>query len=55
MDNQKTISKELDEICQTMCDSYCKYPSMEPPEGKDENWLTDDDESPCNMCPMMRL
>lgn len=50
----KTISQMLEDIAHEMCDHYCKYSAMEPPEGKDENWLLDDD-SPCQMCPLQRL
>lgn len=56
MDEKKTITQELEDICNQMCDSYCRYTCLvEPPEGKDENWLTEDDDSPCNTCPLSRL
>ena len=55
MDDKKTISQELEKIHNQMCDSYCKYPSMKPPEGKDSDWLTEDDDSPCVTCPLNRL
>lgn len=51
----KTITQILEDVSNEMCESYCKYTHMEPPEGKDENWLTEDDESPCIMCPLNRL
>lgn len=50
----KTITKMLEDIAQEMCDGFCKYTAMEPPEGKDENWLMEDD-SPCQMCPLQKL
>lgn len=52
---KKTITKMLEEVMTEMCDSYCKYPLQEPPEGKDENWLGEDKDSPCNSCPLRRL
>lgn len=55
MDEEKTIPQMLEDIAKEMCDHYCKYSAQEPPEGKDENWLIEDDESPCNTCPMNRL
>jgi len=48
------IQHEFEEICQEMCDKYCKYPEMEPPEGKGCDWLYEDD-SPCQKCPLNRL
>ncbi len=51
----KTITKMLEDIAQEMCEGFCKYTAMEPPEGKDEDWLVNDDESPCGMCPLNRL
>ena len=47
--------RELEEIKMEMCDKYCKYPNQAPPEGKDEDWLLEDKESPCNSCPLLRL
>ena len=49
-----SVTEKLEEVKERMCDSYCKYPCMEPPEGKDENWLTDED-SPCRDCPLLAL
>ena len=54
MDEPKTITKMLEDIAQDICDHYCKFTEMEPPEGKDENWLLDDD-SPCQTCPLQKL
>lgn len=48
------IIEILEETLAEMCDHYCKYPEMTPPEGKDENWLFDSD-SPCNNCPLNKL
>ena len=52
---QVTITQMLEDICQEMCQDFCRYTHMEPPEGKDDNWLTEDDDSPCNRCPLNRL
>lgn len=50
-----SISNTLEMVKTDMCDSYCKYPEMSIPEGKDENWLLEDDASPCLKCPLNRL
>ena len=49
-----SVIETLEALKESICDSYCKYPCMEPPEGKDENWLADAD-SPCQSCPLMEL
>lgn len=38
-----------------MCDKYCKYPEKPIPEGKTEDWLWIDDDSPCINCPLNKL
>ena len=50
-----TITEQFEHIKESMCDKYCKYPCMPIPEGKDENWLCEDDDSPCNSCPLSEL
>lgn len=50
-----TISEQLEKAKEQMCDKYCKYPCMTPPEGKDENWLCEDEDSPCHECPLNKL
>ena len=50
--------KLMDIICevnQEICDGYCKYPNMPIPEGKDEDWLINDEDSPCISCPFNKL
>ncbi len=51
----KTISQQFEDIIQEMCDKYCKWPCEPIPEGKGEDWLIEDPESPCNSCPLNRL
>ncbi len=53
--NPLSIVETLELVETEICDSYCKFPTMTPPEGKDENWLTEDKDSPCNSCPLRRL
>lgn len=50
-----TIRQEIEKIAEEICDNYCKYPMQAPPEGKNENWLSEDDASPCLKCPLNRL
>lgn len=51
----KSVSEILEEVKAEMCNDFCKYTAQEPPEGKDEDWLVNDDESPCGICPLNRL
>lgn len=51
----KPISDILEEVREDMCNNYCKYPNMPVPEGKTEDWLFDDEDSPCNDCPLNYL
>lgn len=48
------IEAIVKEVIEEMCDNYCKYPEQLP-EGKDEDWLRNDPESPCADCPLSRL
>ena len=50
-----TVSEQFEKLKEKMCSEYCKYPTMEIPEGKDEDWLIEDDDSPCNTCPLNKL
>ena len=52
---KKSISDQIEEVKEAMCNKYCKYSEMEPPEGKGEDWLYTDDESPCQKCPLNDL
>lgn len=52
----KIITDEAAEnIKEKMCDEYCRYPIMPIPKGKTEDWLIEDPESPCNICPLSIL
>lgn len=51
----KTVVAIFEEVIEQMCDKYCRYPHEPIPEGKDEDWLMNDDDSPCNDCPLNRL
>lgn len=42
----------VDDYKSIMCDKYCKYPNQPIPEGKTEDWLIEDEDSPCNNCPL---
>lgn len=50
----ESIEDIIEEVKIQICDNFCKWPGAPIPEGKDENWLWDDD-SPCNDCPLNRL
>ena len=50
-----TINDILEDVTQQMCDNYCKYPLMGPPEGEGDEWLFASDNSPCNECPLNNL
>ena len=51
----KTLTEQLEEVKEEMCTNYCKYPNQPIPAGKTEDWLFDDDDSPCNKCPLNKL
>ena len=51
----KKVTEVLTEVVEEFCQHYCKYPEMETPEGKSDDWLTEDEDSPCNNCPFMRI
>ena len=49
-----TISEQIESIKERVCDCICKYTVMPIPEGKNDDWLFDDD-SPCKDCPLNDL
>lgn len=50
-----SITEQIEDIKQRMCDKYCIYSHQPIPEGKDEDWLYEDDDSPCSTCPLNEL
>ena len=55
---QKTVTRMLQEIVDDICDNYCKYPPMMIPEnpGDDVDMLEDMMyEQYCAKCPLVRL
>lgn len=55
MSEETSVPKILEHIAEVVCDYYCKYPDQPIPEGMDEDWLINSDESPCNDCPIRFL
>ena len=55
MENEKKVTDILEEVIEEMCDKYCHFPSDPVPEGKEEDWLTTDENSPCYTCPLNKL
>ena len=53
--NRNSVSEIIEDIKCQICDTRCKYPQMPIPEGKTEDWLIEDEDSPCNDCPLSRL
>ena len=49
-----SISECIEQVKTEICRDYCKYTGMEPPEGKDENWMYEED-SPYLTCPINNL
>ena len=49
----KTVTQIIQEVIETMCDKYCKYPAEYDPEEHDGVELFDSDI--CANCPLMRL
>ena len=47
-----SIPKMIEKVASEFCDKYCKYPDMPIPEGKDDDWLCTDEDSPCHSCPL---
>ena len=54
VEEMQSITDFLNEVAAEMCNGYCKYPEMEPPEGKDENWL-EEEGGICDKCPLGKL
>ena len=52
---KKTVAQVMEKVVKDMCDRYCKWPNEPIPEGKSEDWLLNDDDSPCNDCTLNRL
>lgn len=55
MEKEKKVTDILEEVIEAMCDRYCHFPSDPVSEGKDEDWLSFDSDSPCNTCPLNKL
>lgn len=56
MESEKqTVAQIMEQVIEDMCDRYCRWPNEPIPAGKTEDWLINDDESPCNDCPLNRL
>ena len=53
--NRQSITDLLDDAKTKMCNEYCRYPFMPIPEGKDDDWLAMDPDSPCKNCPLDML
>lgn len=51
----ETIAQQIEAICSDICDNYCKYPEEAKKAGKDENWLTESEDSPCWNCPLNKI
>ena len=52
LDKVTTITEQLDKIKEDICDHYCKYPEM---DGKEDDWLLMDEDSPCKNCPLNNI
>lgn len=54
----KTISEQMAEICEEMCDGYCKYPIIYAPsksENIDDDYIQRLFDERCESCPLHRL
>ena len=51
----QTISEIIEKVKADMCDHYCIYTHQPLPDGRSEDWLLEDDDSPCKKCPLLRL
>lgn len=51
----KSVTGMIEEVKEDMCNHYCKYSAAPIPEGRTEDWLLEDEDSPCNKCPLNRL
>jgi len=52
MEQKMTVTTIINKVIEQMCDEYCRFPREPIPEGKGEDWLTEDADSPCNTCPL---
>lgn len=50
-----TICQQIERVVEDMCNNYCKWPTQPIPEGKTEDWLLEDEDSPCENCPLNQL
>ena len=50
-----SIAEILEDTKAEMCNKYCRYPQEPIPEGRSDNWLVEDDDSPCMNCPLNNL
>lgn len=50
-----SVTELIEKVKEDMCNGYCKYSNAPIPEGKTEDWLYEDEDSPCNDCPLNRL
>ena len=50
---QKSISEQIEDVKQEMCDNYCKMPYRYSANEWEE--LLNDNKAPCNECPLNRL
>lgn len=48
----KTITSMFEKIAEEMCDKFCRYTHEGAPHGKPDDWLIEDEESPCRECPL---
>lgn len=56
MSETKTITEQIEEVCNEICDNYCKYPQISLEKYKDPDeayeWLMN---HCCEKCPLDRL
>lgn len=51
MNEEKTISQQIEEICSEICDKYCKYPAIYDEETTGETMI----DAVCSKCPLGKL
>lgn len=51
----ETITKQIETICEEMCDKYCKYPEAIRSEYKDIDQADEELLKICDDCPLMRF
>ena len=52
MENQKNISEQLEEIAETFCNDYCKYPEIWDEEKEGCELM---DSEVCANCPLNKI